>query len=72
MNLDQIITGDWVCLKNNPQVKFKVLILNPNGMIVYRSKENNEYLSVHTSEVELLDDTESLSEIAEDGEVFLL
>lgn len=46
---------EWVCLKSDKSVRFKISISNPNGILEYYLKNSHERHRIHHSLVEPVD-----------------
>lgn len=58
MEKKEIEYGDWVCLKSNAEIIFRVSIVNPNETIEYKLKGDTKRHFANTSEVKLIDFSE--------------
>lgn len=58
MEFDELENTEWGCLIDNPDVIFKVDIVNPNGSIEYHLPYDTQRHSAYFSEVKVLRESE--------------
>lgn len=59
-------SNQWVRLKSNESIAFKISISNPNGMLEYYLKNNPTRQYIHYSLVELINDANLIGELEND------
>lgn len=63
MAVDCTTKIEWGCLLDNPNVIFKIDIVNPNGRIEYHLPNDTQRYHPHLSEIKILDESEVPLEI---------
>lgn len=63
MKFDELENYEWGCLIDNPDIIFKVDIVNPNGRIEYHLPYDTQRYSAHFSEIKVLRESEVPIEI---------
>lgn len=48
---NELIYGDWAALRSNPNIIIRVELINPNGIVDFRSQRNSAPLHAHISEL---------------------
>lgn len=48
---DELIYGDWAALRSNPNIIIRVELINPNGIVDFRSQRNSASQHAHISEL---------------------
>lgn len=59
-------SNQWVHLKSNKSIAFKISISNSNGMLEYYLKNNPTRQHIHYSLVELINDANLIGELEND------
>ena len=62
LNTD-ISYGDWVYLKNNPDVEIKVELINPNGIVDFRRQRSEYPKSANISDLIRITDEQKIYDL---------
>lgn len=63
MVLNRSVNIEWGCLISNPDVIFRIDMINPNGRIEYHLPNDTQRHHPHLSEIKVLDENEVPLEI---------